>query len=108
MLLGCIAEEMPEIAAQMLEEGLIGQIKLAMQTHTEDEEVQDAIFSLLGHIVEGMPKSAGEAEQLLVDSLKQHAGMFHNIPMTLQENKTFAIKAVAANLQILQTMPQSR
>ena len=90
MLLGCIAEEMPESAAQMLEEGLIGQIKLAMQTHTEDEEVQDAIFS---------------PGQLLVDSLKQHAGMFHNIPMTLQENKTFAIKAVAANVQILKMIP---
>ena len=31
--------------------------------------------------------------------------MFHNIPMTLQENKTFAIQAVAANLQILQMIP---
>merc|ERR1719443_2433100 len=58
--LEAIAQALPESAAEMLGEGVLGLIKLAMETHAGAADVQCAACSALAAIAHDSPENAAE------------------------------------------------
>ena len=60
-----IAEGTPESAAQMVEEGMIGLVKHAMQAHPEEKQVQGRACDALTGIALGGPECAAQMVEKL-------------------------------------------
>ena len=67
-----IAEGARESAVQMVEEGMIGLVKQAMEAHPEEKYVHVSACEALARIAEGTPESAAQmVEEGMIGLIKQ-------------------------------------
>ena len=90
-----IAEGTPESAAQMVEEGMIGLVKQAMEAHPEEKYVHVSACEALARIAEGARESAVQMVEEGMIGLVKHAMQAHPEEKQVQGRACDALTGIA-------------